>query len=118
MTINGKWERDALRPGIRLFLEAHPQKVADLGSDFGLVGLLSLCGHEVMLSCRWPPAASGNLSFACFFTNYLPVGCAGQACLMTQSSSLWLPILFTPADARPAVVVVVSFFIHSHFAVS
>ena len=29
----------ALRPGTRLFLESHPQKVADLGSDFGLVGL-------------------------------------------------------------------------------
>ena len=39
ITIKGKWERDALRPGIRLFLESHPQKVADLGSDFGLVGL-------------------------------------------------------------------------------
>ena len=37
--IKGKWERDAVRPGIRLFLESHPQKVADLGSDFGLVGL-------------------------------------------------------------------------------
>jgi len=32
-------ERDALRPGIRLFLESHPQKVVHLGSDFGLVGL-------------------------------------------------------------------------------
>ena len=39
ITIKGKWQRDALRPGIRLFLESHPQKVADLGSDFGLVGL-------------------------------------------------------------------------------
>ena len=37
ITIKGRWERDALRPGIRLFLESHPQKVADLGSDFGLV---------------------------------------------------------------------------------
>ena len=35
----GKWEWDALRPGIRLFLESHPQKVADLGSDLGLIGL-------------------------------------------------------------------------------
>ena len=39
MTIKGKWERDALRPGMRFFLESHPQKVGDLGSDFGLVGL-------------------------------------------------------------------------------
>ena len=36
MIIKGKWERDALRPGMRFFLESHPQKVADLGSDFGL----------------------------------------------------------------------------------
>ena len=35
-------EQDALRPGIRLFLELHPQKVADLGSDFGLVGFQNL----------------------------------------------------------------------------
>ena len=39
MTIKGKWERDALRPGIRLFLELPSQKVADLDSDLGLVGL-------------------------------------------------------------------------------
>ena len=59
ITIKGKWERDALRPGNmlfvvsgvalspkvahlgsdQLFFESHPQKVADLGSDFGLVGL-------------------------------------------------------------------------------
>ena len=39
MTINDKWEQDALRPGIRLFQESHRPKVADLGSDFGLVGL-------------------------------------------------------------------------------
>ena len=39
ITIKGRWEQDALRPGIGLFLEWHPQKVADLGSDFGLVGL-------------------------------------------------------------------------------
>ena len=39
ITIKGKWERDALLPGIRLFLESHPQKVVDLGSGFGLVGL-------------------------------------------------------------------------------
>ena len=39
LTIKGKWEQDALQPGIRLFLESHPQKVADLGSDFGLVRL-------------------------------------------------------------------------------
>ena len=39
ITIKGKWERDALWPGIRLFLELLPRKVADLGSDFGLVGL-------------------------------------------------------------------------------
>ena len=30
---------DAFRPGIRLFLERHPQKVAGLGSDLGLIGL-------------------------------------------------------------------------------
>ena len=36
ITIKGRWERDALRQGIRLFLESHPPKVADLGSDFGL----------------------------------------------------------------------------------
>ena len=28
ITIKCKWERDALRPGIRLFLVSHPQKVA------------------------------------------------------------------------------------------
>ena len=28
ITIKGKWEQDALRPGIRLFLESHPQKVS------------------------------------------------------------------------------------------
>ena len=39
MTTKGKWEWDALRPGIRLFLESYPQKVADLGSDFGLIML-------------------------------------------------------------------------------
>ena len=39
ITIKGNAERDALRPGIRLFLESRPPKVADLGSDFGLVGL-------------------------------------------------------------------------------
>ena len=34
ITIKGKWERDTLRPGTRLFLESHPQKVAHLSSDF------------------------------------------------------------------------------------
>ena len=40
ITSKGKWERDALPPGIRWFLESHPQKVADWGSDFvGFNGL-------------------------------------------------------------------------------
>ena len=49
MTIKGKWERDALRPGMRFFLESHPQKVADLGSDFGLVGLQNTLSLTVLL---------------------------------------------------------------------
>ena len=30
ITIKGKWQRDALRPGIRLFQESHPQKAAQI----------------------------------------------------------------------------------------
>ena len=39
----------ALQPDIRLFLESHPQKVADLGSDFGLAGLQNTLGLTAIL---------------------------------------------------------------------
>ena len=44
ITNKGKWEWYAHRPGIRLFLELHPQKIADFGSDFDLVGLQNTLG--------------------------------------------------------------------------
>ena len=49
ITIKGKWEQDALWTGIRLFLESHPQNVADLGSNFCLVGLQKYPGLTVIL---------------------------------------------------------------------
>ena len=76
-TIKCKWERDALRPGIRLFLESHPPNVADLGSDLGLSSLD--CGSET---------PSGQAS-GCFWSRTL------------QKLLVWAQILVSLDCKRP-----------------